>query len=219
MEEVKMNIYQKLQKCRVDLQNGKMKKSGQNKFSHYDYFELGDFLPKINELMDKYGLASIFKYTSEQATLTIVNTNKIEEKIEFATPIQVAELKGCYGIQNIGATQTYARRYLYIMAFEIAEHDIIDDGSKTDETAMFNAKKIDGAKAKTIKQIVEDTKTDLEVFLKYYHVKKVEDITNGNFKSVMDGLEKKKAKIEENQAKLERAKEQKGQQIPVDLGI
>lgn len=41
-----MNIYKKLQKCRVDLQNSNLKKSGNNKFAGYSYFELGDFLPK-----------------------------------------------------------------------------------------------------------------------------------------------------------------------------
>ena len=38
-----MNIYEKLQKCRVDLQQMNIKKSGKNKFSGYMYFELGDF--------------------------------------------------------------------------------------------------------------------------------------------------------------------------------
>ena len=43
-EQKQLNIYQKLQKSRVDLQNKKLKKTGINKYSNYDYFELGDLL-------------------------------------------------------------------------------------------------------------------------------------------------------------------------------
>ena len=41
---------------RVKLQNAKLKKSGKNKSAGFDYFELADFLPKLNELMleEKY---------------------------------------------------------------------------------------------------------------------------------------------------------------------
>ena len=38
-------------KIRVELQNAKLKKSGRNKFAGFEYFELADFLPKLNELM------------------------------------------------------------------------------------------------------------------------------------------------------------------------
>ena len=67
--------------------------------------------------MNENHLAAIFKYTNEEATLTIIDTDKIEDKIEFSTPIELTQLKGCNGMQNIGGTQTFARRYLYIMAF------------------------------------------------------------------------------------------------------
>ena len=52
-EENKLNIYQKIQKARVELQNSKLKKSGKNDFSKYEYFELGDFLPNINKICDE----------------------------------------------------------------------------------------------------------------------------------------------------------------------
>lgn len=122
----KMNIYQKLQACRVKFQEAKIKKSGKNNYSNYDYFELSDILPKINELMLEHGLTALFFFNKEEARLEIINTDNIEEKIIFSSPVAMAELKGCHEIQNIGATQTYMRRYLYIMAFEIAEYDAIE---------------------------------------------------------------------------------------------
>lgn len=207
-EEKSMNIYQKLQKCRVELQKSSVKKTGKNKFSNYDYFELGDFLPKINELMDKYGLTAIFNYTAEKATLTIINTEKIEETILFTTDVAIAQLKGCYEIQNIGATQTYARRYLYVMAFEIAEHDALED-TEPDEELAYKSKKIDPVKVETINSMLNKTNSDKKIFLEYYKVKRVEDITNGSFDKIMKTLEEKLNKIEKEQPKT----------TQVDLGI
>jgi len=46
-----MNIYEKLQIMRCELQDMKLKKSGKNKFAGYEYFELQDFIPEINKLM------------------------------------------------------------------------------------------------------------------------------------------------------------------------
>ena len=50
-EEVKRNLNESIIKIRVDLQNSKLKKSGKNEFAGFDYFELADFLPRLNELM------------------------------------------------------------------------------------------------------------------------------------------------------------------------
>lgn len=131
-----MNIYKKLQKCRVDLQNSNLKKSGNNKFAGYSYFELGDFLPKINELMLENGLTSSICFMTEIATLTIIDSDKPEDKLEFTSPIASAQLKGCHDIQNLGAVQTYLRRYLWTNAMEIVEHDPLDatTGQQQDET-------------------------------------------------------------------------------------
>ena len=50
-EEIKMNLFQKLQEARVRLQDLNVKKSGQNSFAKYSYYELGDILPAINNII------------------------------------------------------------------------------------------------------------------------------------------------------------------------
>jgi len=122
-----MNVFQKLQKCRVDLKAVKITESGNNKFAGYTYMELGDFLPHIVDLCDKYNLCTIVSFAKEEATLTIVDSDKPEAlPIVFASPMSTAELKGCHAIQNLGAVETYLRRYLYVTAFDIVEHDALD---------------------------------------------------------------------------------------------
>jgi ERF superfamily len=124
-ETANMNVYRKLQLARVLLQNTKLNKSGRNKFAGYDYFELGDFIPAIQAIFEDVGLCGVISYTNEVATLTIHNTEG-NDKVEFTSPMSRAELKGCHEVQNLGAVQTYLRRYLWTNALEIVEHDALD---------------------------------------------------------------------------------------------
>lgn len=121
-----MNIYEKLQEARVELQGMNLKKSGKNSFAQYDYFELADFMPHINRIMLEKKLTGFCSFTEDLASLTLVNSEKPEERIVFTSPMSKANLKGCHEVQNLGAVETYQRRYLYTMAFEIVEADLLD---------------------------------------------------------------------------------------------
>jgi hypothetical protein len=126
-----MSVYKKLQQARVELQSVKMSKSGHNKFAGYQYFELGDFLPAVQDIFNRLGLCGVISFTAELATLRIVDADSSEE-IGFQSPMAGASLKGCHDIQNLGAVQTYQRRYLYTTAMEIVEHDALDATTKKD---------------------------------------------------------------------------------------
>jgi len=121
-----LNIYQKLQKARIELQAKNIEKSGWNPFSKYKYFELSDFLLPINTLFDKYGLCSIISFDLEIATMTIYNTDNPSEFIVITSPMSSADLSACHPVQSLGAVETYQRRYLYITALEIVENDALD---------------------------------------------------------------------------------------------
>ena len=127
------NIYEKLQAARVELQNKKLKKSGKNKFAGFDYFELADIIPSINQIFYENKIFSQFCINEGLASLTIINAEKPEECITFTTPIAELELKGCNAIQALGGVNTYCRRYLYLNALEIVEADLFDAeaGKKT----------------------------------------------------------------------------------------
>lgn len=120
-----MNVYKKLNQARVSLQSMTLKKSGQNKFAGYSYFELGDFLPAVNAIFADVGLCSHISFAADVATLTVVSVDD-GSKIEFSCPLAEAQLKGCHPVQNLGASITYTRRYLYTNALEIVEHDPVD---------------------------------------------------------------------------------------------
>ena len=121
-----MNVYEKIQQVRVELQNLGLNKSGKNKFAGYTYFELSDFLPAINQLCKDHKLMTHISFTREEATLTIINAEAPDEKVIYTSPMYEAVLKGAHPIQNAGAVITYQRRYLMMLAFEIVECDALD---------------------------------------------------------------------------------------------
>ena len=135
-----MNVFEKLQSVRVKLQEREIKKNRKNNYSGFTYFELADILPAINELMNEHKLCSHISYTTDVATLTIVNSEKVDEQIVFTSPMATAQLKGCHAIQNLGAVQSYLRRYLYLTAFEIVEADVLDATSGKEEENPRNNK-------------------------------------------------------------------------------
>lgn len=120
-----MSVHKKLMAARVKLQGIKLKKSGQNKFAGYSYFELGDFLPEIQQIFNEIGLCGVVSYDIEYARLCITDVED-GTTIVITSPMAEANLKGTHPIQNLGAVETYQRRYLWMTAMEIVEHDILD---------------------------------------------------------------------------------------------
>lgn len=118
--------------ARIQLQSATLKKSGHNKFAGYQYFELGDFIPTINEIFNNLGLCGVVSYDSEIASLTITDTDD-NSNIVITSPMAEANLKGCHPIQNLGAVETYTRRYLWVTAMEIVEHDALDSSAPLKE--------------------------------------------------------------------------------------
>lgn len=121
-----MNVYAKLTEARARLAKKEMQKSGRNTYSNYDYYELSDFIQPIIEINQELGLCSVMTFDNENAYLTIYNTEKLEENIQYSIKLHNISLKACNEMQSEGALHTFARRYLYIDAYEISEKDLMD---------------------------------------------------------------------------------------------
>lgn len=126
----KKTLNEAIASIRVKLQKADLKKSGKNKFASFEYFELADFLPTLNELMEKEGVNDLFTIEDGKAILTLI---KGEEKqsymipfIMFETPLNTKGAKSMQDIQYLGALNTYYKRYLYLNAFGITDGDVID---------------------------------------------------------------------------------------------
>jgi len=120
-----MSVHKKLMAARVKLQSIQMKKSGLNKFAGYSYFELGDFIPHVQTIFNDLGLCGVVTFNTEYAQLCITDVED-GTVIVITTPMAEANLKGAHPIQNLGATLSYQRRYLWMAAMELVEGDAID---------------------------------------------------------------------------------------------
>ena len=129
-------VHKKLMQARMFLQQMALKKSGHNKFAGYQYFELGDFLPQINEIFHGQGLCGVISYDTDYASLTITDVDD-GTNIVITSPMVEANLKGAHAIQNLGAVETYQRRYLWMTAMEIVEHDALDSSAPIKEEKII----------------------------------------------------------------------------------
>lgn len=133
--EVK-NLNDSIISIRVSLQNLKLKKSGKNKFAGFEYYELADFLPALNELMQKENINDQFTIENDMAILIL---RKGEESQEYKMPFKIFDTPlnkdgkpSMQDIQYLGALNTYYKRYLYLNAFGITDGEIIDSMDTSD---------------------------------------------------------------------------------------
>jgi hypothetical protein len=184
-----MNVYQKLNAARAKFHSIELKKSGHNKFAGYKYFELGDFIIPALEIFKEHGLTGIISFGKETADLRIVNNEKPEEVIVIESPMSSAALKGCHEVQNLGAVQTYLRRYLWVAALEIVEHDAIDSAPAKEKVII------------TPSQGIADNIPPEEMqYLQELAVELIANVAEGNPKQALERLDAEKLEADQKVA-------------------
>lgn len=131
------NIYKKIMTARLQFLESNPKKSGYNKFQDFKYYELDDIVPQATRICNELGLyteidmgANLFGY----ATLTVVNIDNVEEKVYFRIKMPQVEGGNLNTIlQDTGRTETYLRRYLYLLFLDIAQNDEVDATDNTEK--------------------------------------------------------------------------------------
>ena len=136
-----MNIYEKIQLIKKELLEANLKKTGENKFAGFKYYELADFLPTIINLCNEHKVFTRVSFNNEEATLEVRNIEEPSEVIVYTSPMEQLELKGCNKVQALGGTETYNRRYLYQACFDIIENDMFDGTSSIENMTKEQAEK------------------------------------------------------------------------------
>jgi hypothetical protein len=181
-----MNVYQKLNAARNLFHNTEIKKSGHNKFAGYKYFELGDFIEPALRIFSEVGLTSVISFGKEEASITIVNSEKPEDRIVITSPMSEANLKGCHPVQNLGAVESYIRRYLWVAALEIVEHDAIDSAPAKEKVII------------TPSQGIADNIPPEEMqYLQELAVELIANVAEGNPKQALERLDAEKLESEQ----------------------
>lgn len=135
-----MSVLKKLNEARKRFHEAKLTKTGHNTYSNYNYFELADFLVPALKIFDELQLSAVVSFGVDLASMTLTD---LEDGSQFVitSPMSTASLKACHEVQNLGAVQTYLRRYLWIAALEIVEHDAVDASEGAAPKASAKPKK------------------------------------------------------------------------------
>jgi len=154
-----LNIYKKIQFVKKMLVDANIQKTGENSYSKYTYYNLGDFLPYIIKFCSEIGLFTDVQFEKEKATLEIINTDNPQETKTYEIQIAELDMKGCNKMQSLGGVQTYARRYLYMNAFDISENDLLDGADpeevEKEKVTGDKGRKLTEEEAKVLYQILQ----------------------------------------------------------------
>lgn len=121
-----MNVWTKLQTVRQLMSKATLKKTGENKYSKYNYYTLDDILPALTQFLTDQKLVTTLDMGEEKSIYRVINAEKPEEVVEFSCPTVMAEMKGSTKIQELGSTMTYIHRYLVLWAFSICEPEWVE---------------------------------------------------------------------------------------------
>ena len=186
-----MSIYKKIQIVKQRILESNLKKSGENKFAGFKYYELADFTPVIINLCNEVGLFTKVTFDNEIAKLIIINSDKPDQREEYTSPMRTLELKGCNQIQALGGVETYSRRYLYMSAFDIIENDMFD--GKSGDTTSSEPRKVTKATPKQVELLLKYYQGDnLAKLLEVNQISKIEDLPVQKASEIIKKINEKK---------------------------
>jgi len=176
-----MSVFKKLGDARERFHKLSLKKTGLNKFAGYNYFEIGDFIIPALTIFQEVGLVGYISFGTDLASLTIIDVEKPDDKIAITSPMSTCEMKGLHAVQQLGAVQTYLRRYLWVAALEIVEHDALDAtmGSDTKSKSALSG-------------IGDDLPADWKIYLKDLAKELQNMVASGAIQGAKDRRDKEK---------------------------
>lgn len=93
----------------------------------FKYVDLPQIETKVNEACFNNDIFVWFDFSDGKATLKLFDARTEAEPFVVSVEPKAVDMKGQQPIQDTGAMITYMRRYLYMTAFQISEHDMIDN--------------------------------------------------------------------------------------------
>lgn len=190
-------VLSKLAQARLVIQGKKLNKSGENKHLGFNYYELGDILPTVNEVFSELGLLGQFCIIGEipfaNASLTIYDTAS-GESVKFESPTAQATLVKATPVQELGAVHTYLKRYLYLNALELVEPDVLDKGLGDKDTVNGGDTKATKKQIDMISELLNGKQEHIDYTCEQYKVKTLQELTMKQASEVISKIKAKQGK-------------------------
>ena len=187
-----IKIMKKINDGRSYFQQQDIKKSGKNKYQHFNYFELQDIIPIKNEICTKFKIADyfIFDIEKQNARLEIYDLEQDDQQDPVTFQILVPEpqeMNSTKRMQEIGALQTYSHRYLLLQFLDVTECDRIDATNTAKITSDNKTnKKIQKSKTKKVNKTTSSSDEQNQSLIGLY--KKTEDEAENVLNTIKDTL-------------------------------
>lgn len=167
-------------------ERGKIIHSGRL-ISQYALFE--DINDQVKPILQKHGFAITFRTHTEKDSITVTGILMHRDGHREQTDMTLAsDTSGAKtGVQAIGSSVSYAKRYVLCALLNITTRGEDDDGVKG------NLHPITDDQVATLTALAEEVKADLKQFCKYMKVNSLSEIPANSYESAVKALERKRA--------------------------
>ena len=169
-------------------------KSGQR--TAYAFEDLAEIARTVDPVLSKFGLSYRYRTTQTGCNVRVAcvvsHRDGYSEETALEAPADTSGSKN--SIQAVGSTITFLQRYTLKSALGLSVAS--DDDGRTAEPQAEDAApaELTARQAAELRRLVEETGTDLSLFLKAAKATAIEDITPAAFEKLKARLLEKKAK-------------------------
>lgn len=175
----------------------RISKDGFNEHCKYNYFEPDSILKALNPLLEEYNLIALFNLVQNNgyytATLTIEDLDS-DEKVILQFDIDKAVIKASNPAQCSGGTATYAKRYLLMNCFNIADNQADLDSSHQDSATIPQETRKHNTHSKLFAMAKKAGITNDQVhgwIEKRFNKTSIKDLTTEEYSILLNSIQKK----------------------------
>jgi hypothetical protein len=206
-----LNLRQKLALVRRRL--GYVQKRGHNELHNYSYVTAADLAGAVGDILAELGVLVVPRLESisheparsgrangEHLTHVVMNYSFVDVDTAEDITVKVAGEGVDAGDKAPYKAMTGALKYALLQSFLLATGDDPEDErvNPVDHSATSRARNseqvITGENLCELRQLIEDTGTELERVLTYYKLSSLDEMTEGTYRRAVELLKRKKAK-------------------------
>lgn len=165
-------------------QHGEIKVSGQVR-SKYAKFE--DINEAVKPVLQKHGFAITFKTHTEKDSVTVTGILMHRDGHRESTDMMLeADTSGSKnGVQSIGSSVSYAKRYVLSALLNITTRGEDDNGARGKTEYITEEQVIE------LKRLATETKSSIPKLCKYYKIDKIENLPASLYESTVTAFKKR----------------------------
>ena len=164
MEQLKQQqraqLYKNLQEAREQFKECGIKKTGQNNFQNYSYFELNEIVDLAITILKKNNLSTKTGFGKKPYYMELIDTETgYGEKFESDVPDWTYNDIGKDSthnkmLQGVGKKESYLRRYLYMQILDVHDTDAVEiESEKHAKNARYKKNKSEALLQKAVKDV------------------------------------------------------------------